>query len=231
MNTKKITASEALTKAWEIFKQNALQHLGIFLLLIFILAIFQSLSKNVVMSIINFIVEFLVAIFIYGYSLDVIRGEYKGLNAVINKYFTQEKMLNFLIYYVIVLLVAAILLLPMIFIIFFGATFNKYLGLLMAALGSVAIFLIMARLFFAPFYIVDKGMNGIDALSRSWQDTRPYFGEILLLLLLQIVLIFVGLLACGIGVLVAIPVVYFMQTLFYDAIAGEGEHKEMIENL
>lgn len=102
----------------------------------------------------------------------------------------------------------------------FGAMFERWdkLQVLIAALiiavvsavgfilcvlpGIVVIFLT----YLTTFFIVGGGRSAIDGITDSVKFTANHVGELLLLALLSVLVIFAGILACLVGLLVAIPV-------------------------
>ena len=234
---KKITASQAFSRGWEIFKQNALQHIGVFFLVIIISSFFNTKLNpqyNMIFKgegmhasfnhghispfwfILYFIVQIIITLFITGYALDNVRGKYNGIGSVFSKYITGKLMLNVFIYSILISLVATILLAPGLLILLAG----KGGGSIWLLIGLLLFLYIIFRLFFVNYLIVD-GYDFADALKISWQKTRPYIGEIILFIIIGSFLIFLGFLALIVGVLVAIPVFYLAQAVFYNEAVSE----------
>ncbi len=92
------------------------------------------------------------------------------------------------------------------------------------SLGQLALFGIMlgvcVRLYFAPFFIVDRGMGAVDAAKASWEATNDQKLGMLGLALLAGVVSMVGALACGIGMFVSIPISYVMFASAYRQMVG-----------
>ena len=84
--------------------------------------------------------------------------------------------------------------------------------------GLIAMVLFM----FSTFLVIDRGLGPIDALKASMEMTRgnrwPLFGFILLCLLI----LFVGVLALGVGLLVAAPVAGIAFAYAYRLLSGGG---------
>jgi uncharacterized membrane protein len=82
--------------------------------------------------------------------------------------------------------------------------------------GLIAMVLFM----FSTFLVIDRGLGPIDALKASMEMTRgnrwPLFGFILLCLLI----LFVGVLALGVGLLVAAPVAGIAFAYAYRLLSG-----------
>ena len=62
-------------------------------------------------------------------------------------------------------------------------------------------------LMFTMFFVVDKDMAPMEAVRASFAFTTSHLGETILFALLGAVVMFVGAILCGVGILVAIPVV------------------------
>ena len=245
---KKITASQAFSRGWEIFKQNALQHIGVFFLVIIIWSFFSTKLNpqfNMMLKeesmhasfghgnvspfwfILNFIIQIVITLFITGYALDNVRGKYNGIGSVFSKYIKGKLMLNIFIYSILISLVSIILLAPGLLILLAG----KGGGSIWLLIGLLLFFYITLRLFFVNYLIVD-GYDFADALKISWQKTRPYIGEIILFIIIAVALFFLGLLVLVIGLLVTIPIIYLAQTVFYnEAVSDEAPQPEVPSSL
>ncbi len=71
------------------------------------------------------------------------------------------------------------------------------------------------------FLVVDRNMGGVDALKESWELTKGHKMNIFLLLLLQFVVLLAGQLACGLGGLVAQPIVLVSNAFVYMRLSGQ----------
>ncbi len=242
---KKITASRAFSRAWEIFKSNPIQHIGVFLLAMFVVGIFNSLANpnmsallmrggmdnmtnapmphvSPLWSIVNFIIQAIVYLFILGYSLDVVRNNYKGFSQIFSKYVTLKLFLYYFMFSILIGLIAIILLLPG----FMMILSKSGSGSIILLIGFIVFLYIAIRLMFTNYLFLD-GHDFADAIKISWQKTKPYIGEIILLIILAVLVMFLGILALFIGIFVAIPVVYFAQAVFYnEAVADEAPQPE-----
>jgi len=105
----------------------------------------------------------------------------------------------------------------------------KFLGTsLLASLAvAVGLFLLivpgliaMVLFMFSMFLVIDRGLGPIDALKQSMEMTKgnrwPLFGLILLMALI----LFVGILALGVGLIVAAPIVGLAYTYAYRLLSG-----------
>ncbi len=174
------------------------------------------------MQAVYFLVSLLLSIFIYGYALDNVRGEYNGIGDVINKYYTSNKIIHFLLYGIIMIMLLGIIVAP-----FLLAYAGKGMSMGVAAILSLIILVILlyiyVRFFYAPFYIIDKGMGAIDALSASWRKSKDNIWDIVWLYILSLLLGLLGLIMLLVGIILMMPIIYFMEGDFYDQTAGDSE--------
>jgi uncharacterized membrane protein len=75
-------------------------------------------------------------------------------------------------------------------------------------------------LYMVLYLVVDKNMNAIDAIKGSWHMTDGSKLNLFLWLICCMVLSFVGLLACGVGVFVAMPVILLGNAIIYTSLSG-----------
>ena len=72
----------------------------------------------------------------------------------------------------------------------------------------------------AAFFVVDQKMGPIDALKASWNATVGQKVDIFVFCLLAICVTIAGVLACGVGIFAAIPVLGIAMAVIYMRIAG-----------
>jgi uncharacterized membrane protein len=78
-------------------------------------------------------------------------------------------------------------------------------------------------MFFGSFYvyfILDQDLGAWDSLKASFGFVKENLGNLLLLFILGLIAVFVGALLCGIGLLVAYPVVYIAYAYAYKTLRG-----------
>ncbi len=99
---------------------------------------------------------------------------------------------------------------------YLGAVFLMMLCTLCAAIffiiPGIIVFLGLCQ---ATYLTVDRKMGPIEALRASWRITRGLKGQISIVFLLQALIGLGGLLACGIGLFVALPVVLLTSGVLY----------------
>ena len=74
---------------------------------------------------------------------------------------------------------------------------------------------------YAMLFVVDQRMGAVDAIKASISFTTSHLGETILFFLLYLVVTFIGGLLCGVGLLVAYPVVLVAQAYTYRTLRGE----------
>jgi hypothetical protein len=89
-----------------------------------------------------------------------------------------------------------------------------------------AVALVLGRLYFAFFFIVDKDMSAIVALSAAWQATRGKGLKIFALLLVSGLIGALGLLALCIGSLFTLPMSYAMYVSAYRQMVGGPQPRD-----
>jgi len=79
-------------------------------------------------------------------------------------------------------------------------------------------------LFFTHFYgffVVDKDMSPIEAITASFNLVKEHIGVVLIFFLLSLLVLLVGAILCGIGLIVAWPVVIIATGYMYKRLQGE----------
>jgi uncharacterized membrane protein len=73
---------------------------------------------------------------------------------------------------------------------------------------------------FATVAIIDRNLSAVDGLKESFRITKANFGQVLVLWLASAAILFLGVLFCGVGLLVAIPVSYLLLVYAYRKFTG-----------
>ena len=81
-------------------------------------------------------------------------------------------------------------------------------------------FLVAALLQFPYLLVLDRNLDFWAAIKESFNVSQRHFGSLIGLLLLQICLVIGGALLCGVGVLVALPIVYASTAAAYVDLFG-----------
>jgi uncharacterized membrane protein len=75
--------------------------------------------------------------------------------------------------------------------------------------------------FFWGYFLVDKNMAPMDAITASYNLVKDNVGQVVVFVLLSWVVMFVGVIACGVGIIVAWPVVIIATGYMYKRLQGE----------
>lgn len=89
---------------------------------------------------------------------------------------------------------------------------GTFVGTFLCYVGAI-VFGFLAQ--YTMYFVIDRKMSGIDALKASISFTTSHLGDTVVFYLLAIVVAFVGAILCGVGLLVAIPVVLVGQAYTY----------------
>jgi len=103
-----------------------------------------------------------------------------------------------------------------------GATGSAGVSLIGLLINLAVAIVIVPRLYFAYFYVVDRGMAPMESIRRSWDVTGPIKWKIVGLLLLSVVVVLVGLIALVVGVIPASVITYLMWASAFRQLAGSG---------
>lgn len=96
-------------------------------------------------------------------------------------------------------------------------TVGTYIGLVLCILPGL-IFAALAS--FSLYFLLDKGAEPMGAVKSSITFVRQNIGQLILLFLASIAALIVGAILCGVGLLVAIPVVILANTYAFRTLTG-----------
>lgn len=95
---------------------------------------------------------------------------------------------------------------------------------LLLTMGMIACILpcfILAGLFFiSPLLVLDRGMNAVDALVTSLRVLQRKAIEATLLVVLTVLVALAGVIACGVGVFITLPMIFLVPCLLYRDLLG-----------
>jgi len=191
---------------------------------------YSARSGGVLLNLlISFVLNILFAILLLGFALDVVRDEYEGIVSLFKKYVNGKNFLGILM---ISLIFYFVIIVP--FILLMGislAVAGPRLGFILVVVLILALLYVLIRLSLAPFYVIDKDMDFMSALTASWNVTGPHvwsmLGYISLIILSAIAIFFLlGLLVGvfyggggGTGAVIAMVIffiLYFISVLFLE---------------
>lgn len=92
------------------------------------------------------------------------------------------------------------------------------IGIVLCVLPGLAVMFFTA---FTLYFIIDRGMSAIDAIKASVSFVMANAGTLIVFFLACIAAYIVGALLCGVGLLVAIPVVVIAQAFAFRTLQGE----------
>ncbi|TVP72796.1 MAG: hypothetical protein EA340_03010 [Nitriliruptor sp.] len=94
----------------------------------------------------------------------------------------------------------------------------------LSGIGSILCYIPgLIVVFFTQFYVhflIDQNMTGVDAIKASFSFVNQNLGTLIGFYLASVVAYILGALLCGIGLLVALPVVFIAQAYTYQRLRG-----------
>ena len=93
-----------------------------------------------------------------------------------------------------------------------------FVGFILCILPGIAVGIFVL---FWGYFLVDKNMSPIEAITASFNLVKDNFGTVFVFWLLTIVATIVGAIICGVGLIVAIPVVVIATGYMYKRLQGE----------
>lgn len=194
MATKIFDMQDVLKSGWEGFKKNPVVLIGLLLVSIasyLLVGTLFSFLPPIILSLLSTLVTSYIMLSMLKAVLLISKGEeatWAVLKNDINAY------LRFFV---------ATLILSIIFII---ATILLFFPLVLA----------LAVFFPVPFLIVDKKeIPIIEAFKRSWAITTPQFLSCIIYIIVMFILAIIGMLLLGVGLFVAVPVIYISGAIIY----------------
>jgi uncharacterized membrane protein len=93
------------------------------------------------------------------------------------------------------------------------------LGYLVCGVGALVVQFFLAYTF---LFLIDQGLAPFDAIKASFSFVKDNLGQLLLFYLASVGAYIVGALLCGIGLIVAVPVVIIATTYTYKKLTGQA---------
>lgn len=93
-----------------------------------------------------------------------------------------------------------------------------FIGFILCIIPGIAVAFLTL---FWGYFLVDKNLSPMEAITVSYNLVKENVGPVILFLLLSWVVILVGAIACGIGLIVAWPVVIIATGYMYKRLQGE----------
>lgn len=94
----------------------------------------------------------------------------------------------------------------------------SFVGTLLCYVGAIVVSFLT---FFTYHFLVDKGQAPVDAIKSSISFTTSRFSDLIVLAILNVLVLFAGAILCGIGLLVAAPIVLASTAYTFRRLHGE----------
>jgi uncharacterized membrane protein len=225
---REVSIQQLWNRAWDLFKVNWLLLLGL-------------VVPSIIVSLISFTGALIVGILLFPV---LVRAGYlvarQGQSSFREAFGDISLLLKVLVYYLIMELIPGILIVFMDMPVLGSATPRLFeasmegdyggvsgsmalsgTGVILLWLGYILI-LILNLFGWAGPYAILSGRAGIfSAIGQSFSLTAQNFGKVFVAFLLFIGLAILGLLLCGVGLLVVVPMSYVFWPLLYLALTGE----------
>lgn len=199
----KIDATEAISRGWNLFKNNPLPWVLITLLTFVVSGIIGALSttESAALALVFNLLSFVVGLAFQAFMLRGAFLEVDGHRPQIGDFF---KLHNFGW-----LIVASIL-----------VGIATFVGLFALIIGA---FVVAFFLYWTNYFVIDRNMNAIDAIQSSFNAVKSDGGNLFVLAILNTILIIVGILLLFVGLLVAYPVAMLASVVAYRVITGPSD--------
>jgi uncharacterized membrane protein len=93
-----------------------------------------------------------------------------------------------------------------------------FVGLLLCILPGIAVLFFTS---YTLYFVIDRGEDAVTAIKSSFTMVKDNFGVLILFFLASLAAWIVGACACGVGLLVAIPVVVLAQAYTFRTLNGD----------
>jgi uncharacterized membrane protein len=104
---------------------------------------------------------------------------------------------------------------------------NLLIFLITLLVSTVVNLLLMTRLGFISYFIIDKNLGPINGIKASWNATKGKFLSLLLFFIQIIGLNILGALALGVGLFITIPLSSIAMTYVYLKLSGDADLDEI----
>ena len=177
------------------------------------------------------------------FIFEIIDHKDRKLNFIFNHFDILGKYISGLFFYYLILMIISLPVLIYtyfkygmeIFNIFSSALLDPYFQELAASyfdfkelmyisiLFSIPVIYTMIRIFFWSYFIIDKELNGINAIQKSWELTKNRGSEILIFGISLLVINLIGALTI-IGICITLPLSYLFVCLYFRLLISKN-HK------
>lgn len=227
-----ISILDTFAKSWVIVKNNLVLFSAVTFVVLALqggISFFEQSDEfsllSDFLSLIGFVLSFVVAICTTSALIKVARGEKPSLRLLkVN----ETQVLRYVAVTMLLTLVMALSAIPLLIllVIFFGMSslpVNAGGFIIGIILATAVIVYTNIRLIFSLYLVIDEKTGIVDSLKASWKMTKGMVWEIILFGLAAIPIVLLGLLAFIVGILVAIPVIALAFAILYLALYAQLE--------
>lgn len=169
-------------------------------------AVFAGLALFFVVMALGIFAAFVVNVGMQRAALDTVRGR----PVTVGSAFRTENLGQYVLLYL--LLVAAYVVISIVL---------NFIPVLGSILSFLLILAAGVLFFFAPYFILDKGMSAIDALKASYAAARANLGQVVIVVLVTGLIAAAGGVLCGVGAFVTLPLALIASAYAYLMLQGE----------
>jgi len=207
-----VSISQLWSRAWDLFKVNWLLLVGLLVLAI-------------IVNFIPFIGGLIVGILLLP---ALVRAGYlvarKGQSSFGEVFGDLGSLLMIFVYNLILGLILLLILAILIgvgYVLMMGSVYTAEKVVILIVPGLIILSILSLFGWAGPYAILSGRAGVFSAIGQSFSLTAQNFGKVFLALLSNIGLVILGLLLCGVGLLVVIPMWYVFLPLLYLALTGE----------
>ena len=223
MSEKKFSKEEAIRFGWQRMKDNLGFFIVYFIIVLVIQIFFNTFAQlflnklpllSILFSIGSLLISLIVSLFYIKIGLRLYENEKIGSYDFLS--FSVSLLVKFFLGYLLYIFIVLIGLLFWVIVSEFTILKNHtgiiFLGILVFLILGIYLTI---KYQFVFYLLADKGTGVIEAFTKSAKMTDGQKWNLFLLILLYILILFVGLLALGVGLLVAAPIVMIAQAYVY----------------
>ncbi|GIK84307.1 MAG: hypothetical protein BroJett025_09290 [Patescibacteria group bacterium] len=198
-STEGFIISDSFRSAWEIFKKEwivvyAVQLLPIVVAIVYNMLISETNENSafaMIWGLAYLVIQFIVSMGVIKAYVELIRGKKVTMDMITS---VAPKAINFIVAQILMMLII------------FG-------GFLLFIIPGI---IFSIKFMFTPYLIVDKGMGPIEALKASAKMTDGVKWDIFGFMAATVVLMYSGILALFVGLIVTIPIGTLAYVILYD---------------
>ncbi|TSC52288.1 MAG: hypothetical protein LiPW41_499 [Parcubacteria group bacterium LiPW_41] len=204
METKNVEIKKAFSFGWQSAKKDFLYFVYVAAIAMVISGILGKLGeKNFIFAIVGWVIGFITTCGIARITVDYVRGTKRELETLFTEWQYFWRVVGACIFMGILIIIGLVLLVvPGIYLIF--------------------------RFQFVTLFIVDKNMKIREAMKASTEMTKGIKWQLFRFALVSIGVALLGVLALGVGIFIAVPIIWLAQAYIYNSLLS-GNIKEEIK--